>query len=91
MTTTRTALLQTDAQLVANPPNHERFGQLASESTVDNTAAALRARGFTVTVLEHGDQALPLLKELVPAGSEIYLSKSMTLVRSLFASLFLGC
>lgn len=58
---------------------NEAFGKLADRSVLEATAAALRANGMTVHVLDTGEQAKGKVLEIVPDGSEVMTMSSMTL------------
>ena len=55
------------------------FDILASESRIRLTAQALEANGIHTFIAENGEQAHKLFFELVPDGSQIYQSASVTL------------
>jgi LUD domain len=55
------------------------FGGRASDETVERTAAALRAKGYTVHVVENGDEARQVILDIVPDGAEVGQGASRTL------------
>jgi hypothetical protein len=61
------------------PAPDAAFTSLASDETVERTAAALRARGFEVHVVEGHDEAKDLILGLVPVGAEVNSGASVTL------------
>ena len=59
---------------------HKTFaGGLADETAIQQTVESLAARNMEAIVVESGDRALEILKELVPPGSEVFFSTSETL------------
>jgi hypothetical protein len=61
------------------PAPDAAFSSLASDETVERTAAALRARGFDVHVVDSHDGARDLILGMVPAGAEVSSGASVTL------------
>ena len=60
--------------------DHERLASgLADETAIQRTLGSLTARSMEATVVESGGEALEILKELVPPGSEVFFSTSETL------------
>jgi hypothetical protein len=55
------------------------FTSLASDETVERTAAAMRARGFDVHVVDGRDEARDLIIGMVPEGAEVGSGASVTL------------
>ena len=53
--------------------------KLASETTVEKTAEALRKNGIEVFIAENGEEAKKKVFELIPEGSEVMNNKSATL------------
>lgn len=54
------------------------YDQLASEVSLKETVAALTANGFTVHVVENGDEARKKALELIPEGAEVMTMSSVT-------------
>lgn len=59
-------------------PNME-FAKLAGEEEIKNTAKALEANGIKVFVVNNAEEAKEKLFEVIPAGSEVFTSTSVTL------------
>ena len=59
-------------------PNIE-FEQLASDERIEQTRHALEANGIHVRIAQNGEEARRMFFDLVPDGSEIFLSASVTL------------
>ncbi len=57
----------------------DHFGQRASDETIERTAAALRAKGYGVHVVDTGEAAKNLVLGLLPEGAEIGQGASTTL------------
>jgi hypothetical protein len=57
----------------------KRFAQPASTGMIDQTADALRARGFTVETLADASAARDRVRELLPRGSTVFTAASETL------------
>jgi YkgG family uncharacterized protein len=57
----------------------DRFGDGATDGAVERTAAALRAKGYAVHVVETGDEARNLILDLLPEGAEVGQGASTTL------------
>jgi hypothetical protein len=55
------------------------FGSRASDETIERTAAALRAKGYAVHVVENGDEARKVILDLLPEGAEVGQGASTTL------------
>ena len=55
------------------------FARLASDAQIERAARALDANGFHTLIAQNGDQARKMFFELIPQGSEIFLSASVTL------------
>ena len=55
------------------------FGARASDETIERTAEALRAKGYTVHVVENGDEARKVILDLLPEGAEVGQGASTTL------------
>jgi hypothetical protein len=58
----------------------EKWNTLPSPEIVKRTAEAVEARGIRVLQAENGDEALILLKKLIPPGSEVMNGSSTTLI-----------
>ena len=53
--------------------DHDRLaGGLADETAIQRTVESLTAKNMEATVVESGGEALEILKELVPPGSEVF-------------------
>jgi hypothetical protein len=61
------------------PTSHSTFGEAADDATIGRTAAALRARGYAVHVVDDHATARQLLLGLVPEGAEVGQGASKTL------------
>lgn len=59
-------------------PNEE-FAKLATPQQIEKAAAALRENGFSVEVLEGGEEARKRVLELVPEGAKVFTLSSQTL------------
>lgn len=57
----------------------KKYGFPASDADVQRTVEALNRNGIDAHVVGSSDEALNLLKELIPAGSEVYNGSSTTL------------
>ena len=55
------------------------FGDRADEATIERTAAALRAKGYAVHIVETGEDARRLILDLLPEGAEVGQGASTTL------------
>ena len=55
------------------------FGDRADDATIERTAAALRAKGYAVHVVEKGEDAKRLILGLLPEGAEVGQGASTTL------------
>ena len=60
-------------------PAQSKFGDRADDATIERTAAALRAKGHAVHVVETGDDARRLILDLLPDGAEVGQGASTTL------------
>lgn len=60
-------------------PAHDAFGDRADDATIEQTAAALRAKGYAVHVVETGEDARRLILDLLPEGAEVGQGASTTL------------
>jgi L-lactate utilization protein LutB len=58
----------------------KKWNTLPPPEIVKNTAESLEARGIRVLLAENGDEALDLLKNLIPPGSEVMNGSSTTLI-----------
>ncbi len=67
------------AEQSAAPARDSDFTALATDESVERTAAALRARGFDVHVVDGRDEARDLIIGLVPVGAEVSSGASVTL------------
>ena len=76
-------LYKTDAQLqsLVSPEAKKKYETLPSEEIVAATKAALEAKNHKVTVVNTGAEALQLIKDTIPKGTEITSYGSTTLVR----------
>lgn len=63
---------------------------LPSDALTRATAEQLRANGFTVRVVGSGDEAKAAVLELIPKGSEVFTSTSVTLDQTGIAEVFNG-
>ena len=70
-------------------PN-ERFAKVAPEPAIERTAVALRERGHEVVVVGTRAEALQVLLDRIPAGSEVFTSTSETLREIGFLSAIAG-
>jgi YkgG family uncharacterized protein len=55
------------------------FGDPATDETIDQAAAALRAKGYGVHVVENGEEATRVVLQLLPEGAEVGQGASTTL------------
>ena len=55
------------------------FGARASDEAIARTAAALRDKGYTVLVVENGEEAKKVVLDLLPEGAEVGQGASTTL------------
>jgi len=55
------------------------FSKLASDERIERAVKALGANGIEASVIHNGAEALKKLKELVPAGAEVFTASSVTL------------
>jgi L-lactate utilization protein LutC len=58
---------------------HMPYDILASEETINKTAAALTAKKYNVVVVANRAEALAKLKTMIPAGSDVMTGGSVTL------------
>jgi hypothetical protein len=65
----------TDAGRTPNP----RFARLPDEATIQRTAEALRAKGYTVHIAADAAEAKRLVLDLLPEGAEVSQGTSATL------------
>ena len=66
----------------ATAPHHSpnpAVGGRADDATIERTAAALRAKGYAVHVVERGDEARDVVVGLLPEGAEVGQGASTTL------------
>ena len=57
----------------------DHFGERASDEIIERTAEALRAKGYTVHVVQNGDEARKVVLDLLPEGAEVGQGASTTL------------
>jgi len=55
------------------------YTKLASEGSVEKTADALKARGFTPVIVENAKEAFETIKKLIPEGASVMNGSSVTL------------
>jgi L-lactate utilization protein LutC len=55
------------------------YSHLAESASIDQTAAALQAKGYQVFLVENAKQALEKIKALIPAGASVMNGSSKTL------------
>jgi hypothetical protein len=65
---------------------NEKFGNLASDETVEKTADALRQNGFVVEIVNTGEEAKKRVLEILPEGAEVFTMSSQTLEQTSIAS-----
>ncbi len=69
--------------LEPNPTGHPSpapgFGDRADDATIERTADALKAKGYTVHVVEDGDEAREVILDILPEGAEVGQGASHTL------------
>lgn len=58
----------------------ERWNQLPSAEIVERTAEEVKKRGITVITAMDGDEALSILKKIIPPGAEVMNGSSTTLI-----------
>jgi YkgG family uncharacterized protein len=75
----RAANAQAAADGLVAPTDH--FGEQASDKIIERTAEALRAKGYTVHVVENGEAAKNVVLGLLPEGAEVGQGASTTLER----------
>jgi len=73
------AALAAAAEAPAADPAGNPFGKAASDQAIERTAAALRAKGYAVHVVEDNDAARDLVVSLLPEGAEVGQGASATL------------
>jgi hypothetical protein len=64
---------------MTTPTPTTTFAEPATADSLERTAAALTAHGFTVEILDDADAARARVKELVPAGASVFTGASETL------------
>lgn len=64
--------------------------QQVSEETIERTKLALEQHGINVIIVENKEQALNLMKEMIPKGSEVMTGSSTTLQQIGFMDLYLS-
>lgn len=64
--------------------------QIATQEVTTATAEALRANGFTVHVVEDGGRAKEVVLAMIPTGSEVFTSTSVTLDQTGIADVLNG-
>lgn len=79
------------AELIANDPQlqtdafkaaHEKYSKIASAEVISATQSALKAKGYaSVFVAQNGAEALEAIKSLIPDGSSVHNTSSISLVR----------
>ena len=57
----------------------EEYAKQATDEKIDRTSKALEANGIQMLIAETGAEAKRLFLELIPEGSEVFLSSSVTL------------
>jgi hypothetical protein len=57
----------------------DHFGERASQQVIERTAAALRSKGYTVHVVEDGEEARKVVLDILPEGAEVGQGASTTL------------
>ncbi len=57
----------------------EEYAKQATDEKIDRTSKALEANGIQTLIAETGAEAKRLFLELIPEGSEVFLSSSVTL------------
>jgi len=67
--------------------DHEKHNRAIDDATIERTAAALRAHGFHVHVVDGKPAALDALKTIIPEGSEVMNGSSTTLIEIGFTQL----
>lgn len=70
-------MLMTDGNKTLTP--NKEFAKLASDEQIARTAQALETNGIRTLIAQNGDEAKRLFFELIPDGSEVFLSASVTL------------
>lgn len=64
---------------IASPPISTEFAGRADDATIERTADALRAKGYSVHVVVNGAAAKDLIVGLIPHGAEVSQGASETL------------
>ncbi len=64
-------------ELVITPV--EEYAKQATDEKIERTSKALEANGIQTLIAENGTEAKRLFLELIPEGSEVFLSSSVTL------------
>jgi hypothetical protein len=67
---------------MTDPVRTQTWQELADPSTLDETAQALEANGFTVIVADSAEEAKQKALELVPEGAEVFTATSTTLEKT---------
>ena len=57
----------------------EEYAKQATDEKIERTSKALEANGIQTLIAETGAEAKRLFLELIPEGSEVFLSSSVTL------------
>ena len=57
----------------------EEYAKQATDEKIERTSKALEANGIQTLIAENGTEAKRLFLELIPEGSEVFLSSSVTL------------
>src|SRR5437016_7742114 len=78
MTIATSVPVGTQRTAVLEPPQ-PAFGDRAEDANIERTAAALRAKGYAVHVVETGEEAKDLILKLLPEGAEVGQGASTTL------------
>jgi len=65
---------------------NEKFGNLASDETVEKTADALRQNGFVVEIVNTAEETKKKVLEILPEGAEVFTMSSQTLEQTSIAS-----
>jgi L-lactate utilization protein LutC len=66
------------------------YSLLATQAQIERTAAAVKARGTTVEVVDTGADALERIKQLIPAGATLTTGASVTLQQIGFEELLIS-
>ena len=70
-------MFTTNKELVITPV--EEYAKQATDEKIERTSKALEANGIQTLIAENGTEAKRLFLELIPEGSEVFLSSSVTL------------